>query len=62
MIIEHYKITYRDKDFNYKDLFMFKWYDRETLNIIINKFIENEYWDIKVCHVIETEELIKEIN
>lgn len=62
MIRECYKITYRDKDFNYKEPFLFNCYDMEFLDTFIKGFLERGYYDIKVYHVIETSELIKEID
>ncbi len=59
---EYYKITYRDKNFNYEKPFLFNCYDKDTLDIHIKRFLENGYYDIKIYNVIETEELIKEIN
>lgn len=58
---EFYKITYRDKGFNYEEPFLFNCYDMEFLDTFIKRFIAHGYYDIKVYKVIEAEELIKEI-
>lgn len=59
---EFYKITYRDKLVNYKKPFVFECEGKILLDVQIKKFIANEYHDIKIYKVVETEELIEEIN
>lgn len=59
---EFYKITYREKGFNYKAPFLFKCYDMDMLEIQIKRLVDCGYYDIKVYHVVENEELIKEID
>lgn len=59
---EFYKITYRDKLVNYKNPFVFECESKILLDVQIKKFIANEYHDIKIYKVVETEELIEEIN
>lgn len=59
---EFYKITYRDKLVNYKKPFVFECGSETLLGVQIKKFIGNKYYDIKIYKVVETEELIEEIN
>lgn len=59
---EFYKITYREKGFNYKLPFLFNCYDVDILDIQIKRFVARGCYNIKVYHVVETEELIKKIN
>lgn len=59
---EFYKITYREKGFNYKAPFLFNCYDMAILDVQIERFVARGCYDIKVYHVVENEKLVREIN